>query len=85
VELVDLDAVPHAVRALWCTGDLWDPHSTKVEVGELKTGGWYARIWDCPSPRIGVRKTCAYAGPDAEHYAWATARRWMRTVGGEWL
>jgi hypothetical protein len=85
VERVDLAQVRHAERARWRAGGEWDRAAPKVAVGELLGGGgWYARLYDWPGlwPRPGV---CRYAGPDAEHYARATAGRWMRTIGGDWV
>jgi hypothetical protein len=78
VERIDLAGVRHAERQLWRNGDLWDERAAKVAVGETGDGRWYVRRYG------GSTAVCAYAGPNAEHYARATARRWMRTVGGEW-
>jgi hypothetical protein len=70
------------VRELWFDGDPWDSKTTMVVVGELPER-WYATTsgrtvpW-APAPG------CAWAGPDAEHYARAAARRWRRTLGGKW-
>lgn len=81
MERVDLGAEPHAERQRWRNGDEWDERAPKVAVGELHDGRWYVRMY-----AGGVRgeDARAYAGPRAEFYARGTARRWMRTVGGEW-
>jgi hypothetical protein len=79
MERVDLTRVRHAERQRWRNGDEWDPAAVKVAVGELD-GGWYVRCYG------GVDEQArAWDGPHAEHYARATARRWMRTFGGEWV
>lgn len=71
-----------AVREWWRNGDPWDPAVTQVLVGE-RDGGWYARWQGAPR---GLRPGAAvYAGLHAEHYARATARRWMRAAGGQWI
>ena len=80
VERIDLAAVRSAMRQWWRNGDLWDKTATKVIVGEVADGRWYVRRYDG-----GAERVIAYAGPDAEHYARSTARRWMRTIGGEWV
>lgn len=80
MERIDLAAVHSTVRQWWRSGDLWDERAVKVIVGEVTDGRWYVRRY-----AGGPEKVLAYAGPKAEHYARATARRWMRTVGGEWV
>jgi len=71
-----------AIRQWWRNGDLWDQRTTQVFVGE-RDDCWYAR-WD--GAGMGLRPGAAlYSGPHAESYARGTARRWMRTVGGEWV
>jgi hypothetical protein len=80
MELVDLAHEPHAERKRWRNGDEWDPAAVKVAVGELDGGRWYVRCYG--GGRGGAR---AYDGPHAEWYALGTARRWMRTFGGEWV
>lgn len=79
MERIDLDAVHSAARQCWRGGDLWDERAVKVIVGEVADGRWYVRRY-----AGGPERVIAYAGPNAEHYARATARRWMRTVGGDW-
>lgn len=69
-----------AIRQWWLNGDPWDPGTTQVVVGE-RDGGWYARWFGRGPLRHGA---CVYVCANAEHYARSTARRWMRTVGGEW-
>jgi hypothetical protein len=78
VEHVALDGHRHAERQRWRNGDEWDESAAKVAVGELDDGRWYVRRY---GPDVVA---CAYAGPHAEHYARGTARRWRRTIGGEW-
>lgn len=92
MERVDLERVRHAERHRWRSGGEWDEHAPKIAVGELLGGGWYVRIYDA-NPQLcappvrwpGERKACAYAGPAAEWYAYRTAGRWMRTLGGLWV
>jgi hypothetical protein len=71
-----------AVRQWWRNGDPWDQHATQVFVGE-RDGYWYAR-WH-GGPAVLRPGAAVYDGPRAKWYARATARRWMRTVGGEWI
>jgi hypothetical protein len=79
VERVDLAHLPHAERQRWRNGGEWDPAAIKVAVGKL-AAGWYVRCYGAVADNAR-----AYDGPHAEHYARATARRWMRTFGGEWI
>lgn len=73
-----------AIRQHWANGDLWDQRTTQVIVGERPDGRWYARICGGNGHWPDRDGACAYSGAKAEWYAQATARRWMRTVGGEW-
>jgi len=70
------------IRQWWRNGDLWDQGTTHVFVGE-RDGCWYAR-WH-GGPGILQPGAAVYTGPKAKHYAGATAGRWRRTVGGEWV
>jgi hypothetical protein len=79
MERIDLAAVRSAMRQWWRNGDLWDESAVKVVVGEVDDGRWYVRRYGG-----GPERVIAYGGPNAEHYALGTARRWMRTIGGEW-
>ena len=79
MERVDLRGQRHAERQRWRNGGEWDPGATKIGVGQVG-GDWYVRWYD---GKIEP-PACVYSGPAAEHYARATARRWMRTFGGEW-
>lgn len=80
MERVDLARERMAERQRWRNGGDWDEATTQVAVGELTGGRWYVRMYGG-----GRRESArAYAGPDAEHYAQGTARRWMRTIGGTW-
>jgi hypothetical protein len=87
VERIDLAQVYGKTRhQAWRRGWVYGPFVTHVAVGELDDGRWFAErygrdasVWD---KREGA---CVYSGPDAEWYAMGTARRWMRTVGGEWV
>jgi hypothetical protein len=81
VEQVDLARHRHAEQQRWRSGGEWDLRARKVAVGAMADGWWYARWYTV----AGAGRACAYAGPHAEHYARATARRWMRTFGGEWV
>lgn len=85
MERIDLAAVHSAARQRWRNGGEWDPAAAKIVIGEIADGRWYARIYDGRGRWPGGRKPCAYSGPGAEHYARATARRWMRTIGGTWV
>jgi len=71
----------HAERQRWRNGGEWDQAATFVAVGTV-VGGWYARWYGVGPLRPGA---CVYAGLGAERLARATARRWMRTVGGTWV
>jgi hypothetical protein len=82
VERVDLQSERAVERRRWRNGGEWDEAAAKVAVGELTGGRWYVRMYGAG---FLERTACAYAGPYAEHYARGTARRWMRTVGGEWV
>jgi hypothetical protein len=87
VERVNLDVLaytePRNDRSVWVNGDPWSAGTTTVIVGELpESGSWYARWFGRGPLRPG---DCIYTGANAEHYARATARRWMRTVGGVWV
>lgn len=83
MERVDLTQV-HGLdrRARWHNGWQWGPFVTFIEVGQMPDGRWYANRTGRGANWWDLRKgACVY---DREHYARATARRWMRTVGGEW-
>lgn len=84
MERIDLRKWPHAERQRWRSGDEWDRKATKIAVGTLPDGRWYVRCYD------GLKKgptplARAYGPEHAEWYARGTARRWMRTFGGEWV
>jgi hypothetical protein len=82
VERIDLADVRHAERQRWANGGLWDSATTCIGVGELLGGGgWYVRRYTVGTGGQDARR---WAGTHAEHYARATARRWMRTIGGKW-
>lgn len=92
MERIDLAQVRHADRQRWRSGDEWDERAAKIAVGVLADGRWYVRIYarnaqKCVGPIDwpGERIACAYPGEHAEHLARGTARRWMRTVGGNWV
>lgn len=82
MERVDLEREPHAERQRWRNGEEWGVETTCVAVGELADGRWYARLYDFSEPDPPA---CAYLRANGEWYARATARRWMRTVGGSWV
>jgi hypothetical protein len=79
VERVDLTRLRKAERQRWRSGDEWDDSAPKIAVGQFTDGRWYVRQYG-PATRA-----CAYAGEHAEHLAYGTARRWMRTLGGQWV
>lgn len=79
MERIDLRDVPHAERQRWRSGAEWDDAAPKVAVGEL-VGGWYVRMYGA-----GRDEARAWTGAHAEWYALGAARRWMRTLGGEWV
>lgn len=84
VERIDLRKVRHAERQRWRCGDEWDRKATKIAVGTLPGGRWYVRCYD--GLKAGARPLARVYGPKhAEWYARGTARRWMRTFGGEWV
>jgi hypothetical protein len=85
VERVDLERVRHADRDWWRNGGVWDERAAKILVGVLADGRWYARRYSGGVSRTDEHMAYAYAEPNSEHYARATARRWMRTIGGEWV
>jgi hypothetical protein len=81
VERLDLTGVRHAERQRWRNGMEWDPKATKVAVGELPDGRWYAQWYT-----LGTDwPVCVYGPKHGEWYARGTARRWRRTFGGEWV
>lgn len=82
MERIDLDHVRHCERQRWRNGDEWASEATFVAVGTLAAGGWYARWYGRGPLRPGA---CAYEHANAERLARATARRWMRTLGGTWV
>lgn len=84
MERIDLRKWPHAERQRWRSGDEWDRKATKIAVGTLPDGRWYVRCYD--GLRKGPTPLARVYGPKhAEWYARGTARRWMRTFGGEWV
>lgn len=83
MERVDLRHVRHAERQRWRNGGEWDRFAAKIAVGELPGGRWYVRWYDMTGD--WAPPGCVYGGRHAEHYARGTARRWMRTFGGEWV
>lgn len=87
VERIDLTRLDGKTRhQTWRHGWVYGPFVTHVAVGELADGRWFAeRYGRAASVRDKREGACVYAGPDAEHYARGTARRWMRTVGGTWV
>jgi hypothetical protein len=85
MERVDLHAERHAEKQRWRNGGEWDMQATKIAIGTMAGGRWYVRLYDGGMSPIGERIGRAYSGPHAEHYARSTARRWRRTIGGEWI
>jgi hypothetical protein len=87
VERVDL-TYEHGVSRLlrWDNGWIWGPFVTVVTVGRLADGRWFAQRYGRGANRRDLREgACVYAGDRrGEFLAMATARRWMRTVGGTW-
>lgn len=86
MERISLDAEECAERRndqqVWRNGDPWDEATTTVIVGELPDSKRCYTRWFGRGPlRPG---DCVYSRVGAEHYARATAGRWMRTVGGTW-
>lgn len=84
VERVDLGLTYPSVRKVWRNGDAWAAKTEEIVLGRLPGGRWYVTSRARCVP-WGSTPGCAYAGPNAEHYARNTARRWMRTVGGTWV
>lgn len=83
VKRVNLDVERYterrADRQVWFTTD----RSTTVIFGALPDSGRFYARWFGQGPlRDG---DCVYDGPAAEYLARRTARRWMRTIGGEWV
>lgn len=85
MERVDLGRELHAERERWRNGGEWDERATKIAVGQLADGRWYVRIYGGGIAASDERIGRAYGGPHGEHYARGTARRWRRTIGGDWL
>lgn len=87
MERIDLTRVDGKVRhATWSTRWALGPFATFVCVGELDDGRWFAERYGRGASVRDLREGApVYAGPNAEHYARGTARRWMRTIGGEWV
>jgi hypothetical protein len=87
VERIDLmRQVGGEVVQTWRTGWVQSPFTTAIRVGRLADGRWYAqRAGRAMSLRDKRQGACVYGqGDRGELLARATARRWMRTVGGEW-
>lgn len=87
MERIDLVHVYGKTRhQRWRHGWALGPYVTHIEVGELADGRWYVECTGRGATRRDTREgACVYAGPRAEHYARGTARRRMRTIGGEWV
>jgi hypothetical protein len=87
VERIDLTRLDGKERhELWHNGWPLGPYVTHVCVGQLADGRWFAERYGRAASRWDLREGApVYAGPHAEHYARATARRWMRTIGGDWV
>lgn len=87
MERIDLTRLDGKERhATWRNRWPLGPFATFVSVGELEGGRWFAeRYGRAASVRDKREGAPVYSGPNAEHYARGTARRWMRTVGGEWV
>lgn len=87
MERVDLTQLDGKTRhQAWRHGWVYGPFVTHVAVGELTDGRWFAERYGRAASRRDLREgACVYDGPHAEHYARATAGRWMRIVGGEWV
>lgn len=84
IDLTWLDGKTRHQR--WRHGWVYGPYVSHIEVGELADGRWYAECTGrAASSRDKREGAPVYAGPNAEHYAWKTAGRRMRTVGGEWV
>lgn len=81
MERIDLASLPHAERQRWCNGDLWSPTTVVIAVGTLDGDRWYVSRHQLG----GAVHACAYGPDHGEWYARGTARRWMRTVGGDWV
>lgn len=87
MERIDLSQVPgRRAHRRWHTGWIDGPFVTVVTVGRLPDGRWYAERYGRGASRRDVREgACVYAdGEHGRHLAMATARRWMRAVGGDW-
>lgn len=82
MERIDLQRERHAVRQWWRNGEAWDRRTTEIVVGVLRDGRWF--VSRC-SFAAAEQPGCAYGGRHGEHYARATAGRWMRTIGGIWV
>ncbi|WP_433368342.1 hypothetical protein ACQPZX_41375 [Actinoplanes sp. CA-142083] len=85
MERIELKSLRHGQRQRWRNGDEWDEAAAKIAVGRLADGRWYVQRYAAQHVRWPAPGVLAYAGQHAEHYALATAQRWMRTVGGTWV
>jgi hypothetical protein len=87
VERIDLTWLDGKERyQTWASRWSLGPFATHVCVGQLADGRWFAERYGRGASRRDLREGAAvYSGPHAEHYARGTARRWMRTVGGDWV
>lgn len=70
----------------WTTGWSHGPFTTTITVGRLRDGRWYAERHGRAATRRDKRQgACVYGASDrGRRLALDTARRWRRTVGGEW-
>jgi hypothetical protein len=88
VERVDLVRTYGRTRVrAWRNGWVQSPRVTVVTVGRLADGRWYAERHGRAANRRDLREgACVYGSDDrGRRLAEGTARRWMRTVGGEWV
>jgi len=84
VDLVWQDGVTRHQR--WRHGWELGWRATHVTVGQLADGRWFADRTGHGANRRDKREgACVYSGRNAEWYARATARRWMRPVSGKWV
>lgn len=71
----------------WRHGWVQSPFVTVVTVGRLTDGRWFAERHGRGAGRRDKREgACVYGvGDRGRRLALDTARRWRRTVGGEWV
>lgn len=71
----------------WTTGDPYGPFATTITFGRLADGRWFVHCAGRKARRRDKQEgACVYSATDrGRRLALDTARRWRRTIGGEWV